>query len=1492
MQWFVAQNNIYARKLDLGLYDNYLNQVQKYVCEGDLKAKEYLQKIFNKYHFAGQFPKNDKFVKDTHYTLLFSSAISILIYDSLVTLCKLTPSYSSINFYEPMTTKMASKFENLSDEELIKLSSIFEDDNFSLFSVKEHSKALEVYESVASFDSSMVSTVALKHVFDSTEYAQEHRCIFTGDQQLSSTSLYENDEILKKLPNLSIKVKDYLKTTSLAVANSNKRQNKKMGAKNAKNQMANAASVDLGYRVAPDMPLSYFQPSNDVDFGFNILKIIDLCGLHTVLVAQRRKFCFDVTILDEFRNNYDMLKKFDQDKLVALHDQCVKACLEYQAYCEKANDKTLMLGAYNAYIKRDTAFINYLEHLKCIYQSFGTVALQVNPGNDWNSPRLFFEFYHIFDMAFKFYFAVRNPSCLMLLTNRSAKAIDFFKSSDVQILKNLNSIVPMTIYQACSMYSSFYKSVEDTHPSLINFKTIVANILNYSNIVYPTAISLPFATKLDNYTYSEESYKLDLNAMSEEGSNLADINTRKYNYLSKELKLSLTQNEYITCFNYLSLCLDAINYLILRVSLNQASYKGNVFFFNWYCINAEDNENVFNSYQETIADYNFTSLQAQHLNCLKLLVKIMTLGGNLKELYSDNYLTNLLKLTNLYDEEAESSVKKRTKKVTLSQSEQTQLNELCGEFLLAARDLFQSIYSFLTDYYMRFLCLYIEDKDNYRIDYNYLFINVKQVIHYAYIFMDSMILQLQTAPLALKQQMEEHSQLYVHNEFNHTLYQRTKECASILLNSDFALISRMFSSYLAYQDKASFDKYFSLLCPYLKDLTHMDYNLIGVLSMCRLQELDPKLYSSVRKTAYQHPIVSNSLIFAIFHWFSKQVTSIYTALLYEFFMKLSSYTDKADVEEDLPELNLLFNIISRAVLVHKLDEYMHNFNDQCTYKSLPCIMSPDLKVITANLISMHDVVVEFITNYKDKFESLSELNNKNVLTTRVEFLKLLHSDPIKAIEQIEIHTINYMDESYGVSSLLTLKGKGGKNFFKNIAKINSLEDQYPKTNLHILINYFFGPEFSQGLYPKCISVEDFDIEDDDFDYWDIDLAREPYYDQSLVDFVKINMRVISDEEMGKAFSNYQPFKTVGNLGLICTKPMKMVENTITLNYEPLLEKFKTIVSDEQLYAPFAQPDIKARVAPLPSDEPSALEQPLVSADIDAASSAGAASAGTATGTLEATVDAADAATSNEAGAVSNAQAQTEAEAIAKAEAESMASDSVDANVIVEPEAEPEVEAQASSSTSASADAKESTQEHSASDKSANSTSAELSELNAHTKADADKNEPSNSMKSTPRSHKHISSDKTPHGEAKANAKSEIKIRTTKMPTASEIEAMKAQLAKKDKLNELQIRARSNKLLEVTVDAILKGVVLIESKTLKSENIEKVILAMALEELHKYDLGPKLHMFDDLINKFSHIIYVATQAQTLPVAKQQLLNLKQKCQAEQLKSQKEIASYKK
>ena len=1479
MQWFIALNNIYARKLDLGLYDNYLNQVQKYVLEGDLKAKEYLEKIFTKYNYTCQFPKNDKFVKDTHYTILFSSVVAVLIYDSVVTICNLTPTCRTINFYEPMGNKIAAKFENLSDEELIKLSSIFEDENHISLSSKDHKKALELMENAISLDTSLLTSLDLDHIDDDSSDTQENISIFSGSQQLSSDYFLNVDEILKKLPNLNLKVKDYLKTTSLAAANSNKRQNKKLGAKNAKNQQANALSVDFGYRVAPDMPLSYFQPSNDVDYGFNILKIIDLCGLHVLLVAQRRKFYFDVTGLDEFRNNYDILKKFDQDKLVDLHDQCVKACLEYQVYCEQAKDKTFMLGAYNAYIKRANAFINYLEYLKNVYKSFGTLALQINPGSDWSSSRLFFEFFRIFEIAYKFCLTSKNPNCLMLLTNRSAKAIDFFKSSDVQILKNLNSIVPMTIYQACSMYSSFYQSVEDTHPRVINFKTIVANILNYSNIVYPTSISLPFATKLDNYTYSEESYKLDLDAMSDSDGKQAELEARKYNYLSKELKLNLTQNEYLTCFNYLSYCLDIINYLLLMVSLNQASYKGNVLLFNWYCLNAEDNENVFNSYQETIAEYHFTSLQAQHLNCLKLLVKIMTLSGNLKELYSDNYLTNLLKLTNLYDEANESKLKKRTKKVTLSQSEQSQLNELCGEFLLSAKDLFQNLYSFLNDYYVRFLCSYIEGHENFRADYQYLFTNVKQVINFAYIFMDNMILQLDPAPSALKQHMEAHSQLYVQNEFSHTLYQRTKECASILFNSDIALIGRMFSSYLAYQDKTSFDKYFALMCPYFKDRTKIDYNLIGVLSMCRLQELDPKLYSSVRKTAYQHPIVSNSLIFVILHWFGTQLTKLYTALLYEFFMKLSNYIDKDDVEQDLPELNLLFNIISKAMLIDKLQDYMYNFSDQCTYQSLPCILSPDLKVITANLTSMIGIVVKFIANYKDKFKSLSELNDNNVLNNQVDFLQLLHNDPIKALEQIEIHNINYIDECFSFSSLITLKGKGGKDFFRTSAKIFSIEDQYPKTNLKILSNYFFGPEFSQSICPKSISVEDFDMEEDEIDFWDIELAREPSYDQSCVDFVKINIRAISDEEMGKVFSNYQPFKLDDNLGLICTKPMKMVENTVTLNYEPLLEKFKTIVSDEQLYSSFDQPELKARVTTLPSDESSALEQPLVSADTDAAASAGAATDASVATTATASASA-DAPTSNEASAVSNAQEQTEAKAGAEAlvEASSGASDSVGTG--------------ASASASASVDAKESTQENSASDKSANISSAQLPELKAHLKSDADINEPSNNMKPASRSRNHVSSDKAPHSEAKANTKSEIKIRTTKMPTASEIEAMKAQLAKKDKLNELNIRARSNKLLEVTVDAILKGVVLIESKTLKSENIEKVILAMALEELHKYDLGPKLHMFDDLINKFSHIIYVATQAQTLPVAKQQLLNLKQKCQAEQLKSQKEIASYKK
>lgn len=1474
MQWFIAQNNIYARKLDLGLYDNYLNQVQKYVLEGDLKAKEYLKKILTKYNFTGQFPKNDKFVKDTHYTLLFSSVIAVLLYDSAVTTCKLTPNYRNINFYETMSNKIAAKFENLSDEELIKLSSIFEDDNNTVFSSKELQKALELMDHAISLDTSLLTTFDLNHIYDDSNESQKINSIFSGEQQLSSNSFLNTDEILKKLPNLNLKVKDYLKTTSLAAANSNKRQNKKLGAKNAKNQLANAASVDFGYRVAPDMPLSYFQPSNDVDYGFNILKIIDLCGLHVLLVAQRRKFYFDVTGLDEFRNNYDILKKFDQDKFVALHDQCAKACFEFQVYCEHAKDKTFMLGAYNAYIKRANAFINYLEYLKNVYKSFGTVALQVNPGSDWNSTRLFFEFYRIFEIAYKFNATSKNPNGLMLLTNRSAKAIDFFKSIDVQILKNLNSIVPMTIYQACSMYSSFYQSVEDTNPRSINFKTIVANILNYSNIVYPTSISLPFATKLDNYTYSEESYKLDLDALSDDDDGkLAELNARKYNYLSKELKLNLTQNEYLTCFNYLSYCLDILNYLLLRVSLHQASYKGNVLLFNWYCLNAEDNENVFNSYQETIAEYNFTSLQAQHLNCLKLLVKIMTLSGNLKELYNDNYLTNLLKLTNLYDEANESTLKKRTKKVTLSQSEQSQLNELCGEFLLSAKDLLQNLYSFLSDYYMRFLRHYIEGHENYRADYLYLFTNVKQVINFAYIFMDNMILQLDTAPSSLKQHMEAHSQLYVQNEFSRTLYQRTKECASILFNSDIALICRMLSSYLAYQDKTSFDKYFALMCPYFKDRTKIDYNLIGVLSMCRLQELDPKLYSSVRKTAYQHPIVSNSLVFVILHWFGAQLSNLYTALLYEFFMKLCNYMDKDDIEQDLPELNLLFNIISKAMLIDKLQEYMYNFSDHCTYQYLPYILSPDLKIITANLTSMLDIVVEFIANYKDKFRSLSELNDNNVLDNQLDFLKLLHDDPIKAIEQIEIHNINNINDIFTFNSLLTLKGKGGKNFFTTSAKLVSLAEQYPKTNLKILSNYFFGPEFSQYVCPNCISIEDFDMEEDEIDFWDIELASEPCYDQSFVDFVKINIRVISDEEMGKVFSGYQPFKLDDNLGLICTKPMKMVENTATLNYEPLLEKFKTIVSDEQIFSSFDQPELKARVTTLPSDESSALEQPLVSADTDAAPRAGAA-----TGDCVATPATADAATYNEAGAVSHGKAQTEANA------EAIASDSVDANVIVESEAE--------ASSGASVDAKDITQELSAPDKSANISSAQLPELKAHLKSDADINEPSKNMKPAPRSHNHISSDKAPHGEAKANTKSEIKIRTTKMPSASEIEAMKAQLAKKDKLNELHVRARSNKLLEVTVDAILKGVVLIESKTLKSENIEKVILAMALEELHKYDLGPKLHMFDDLINKFSHIIYVATQAQTLPVAKQQLLNLKQKCQAEQLKSQKEIASYKK
>lgn len=183
MQWFIALNNIYARKLDLGLYDNYLNQVQKYVLEGDLKAKEYLEKIFTKYNYTCQFPKNDKFVKDTHYTLLFSSVVAVLIYDSVVTICNLTPTCRTINFYEPMGNKIAAKFENLSDEELIKLSSIFEDENHISLSSKDHKKALELMENAISLDTSLLTSLDLDHIDDDSSDTQENISIFSGSQQ-------------------------------------------------------------------------------------------------------------------------------------------------------------------------------------------------------------------------------------------------------------------------------------------------------------------------------------------------------------------------------------------------------------------------------------------------------------------------------------------------------------------------------------------------------------------------------------------------------------------------------------------------------------------------------------------------------------------------------------------------------------------------------------------------------------------------------------------------------------------------------------------------------------------------------------------------------------------------------------------------------------------------------------------------------------------------------------------------------------------------------------------------------------------------------------------------------------------------------------------------------------------------------------------------------------------------------------------------------------
>ena len=76
--------------------------------------------------------------------------------------------------------------------------------------------------------------------------------------------------------------------------------------------------------------INYFHIEGELDSGFGLLKVIDLLGMHLLLVAQRRQYIFERTRYDDLRSNYKALEQVNGNDIVRLHNIALEACGVFQ----------------------------------------------------------------------------------------------------------------------------------------------------------------------------------------------------------------------------------------------------------------------------------------------------------------------------------------------------------------------------------------------------------------------------------------------------------------------------------------------------------------------------------------------------------------------------------------------------------------------------------------------------------------------------------------------------------------------------------------------------------------------------------------------------------------------------------------------------------------------------------------------------------------------------------------------------------------------------------------------------------------------------------------------------------------------------------------------------------------------------------------------------------------------------------------------------------
>ena len=885
--------------------------------------------------------------------------------------------------------------------------------------------------------------------------------------------------------------------------------------------------------------VNYFNIDSKLDSGLQVLKIIDLLGMHLLLVAQRRQYMFERYSCDDLRSHYKALEKVNSDDVVRLHNNALDACLAFEENFKGLHINASYFNDCNMlvkdYVGRIDALYQYIGYFVQLFYALEPHYHCTNKRNSWEVEYYYFNLYE----PFKHLSALQSKILIVVNSFLSAdvnliKCLTDYYSYEQEIVNGMLGSIPQSVFDICANFAPSFDDVNLSNPSVVDFKAIVSSVMSYYQSLNHAFPTLPYPiNKGSKYDVEDCGEIIWLKRRYRDSHNkIYAINEKlAYEVINdpKPIVFSRKLNVYFDMFCVISELVELYNNYYLRcIYIANGIKPGSKLSFAFdlsYC--GEDLvKTLYPAYELLLKDETFIKLIECHQACFEHLVLILDLQGDINLIYEDNYMSNLLRKTNNYDQELADSLTRNipardgSDSSNLSKAEQLLLNKTCISYLQDCQKIVQLNKEFVekTTELDKFLN---EKLENFVFSKNKLFSQFQNIcLNPIIAFSQYIISNLDNVPEDLKLNLAgASSNVRLNNEDSIELNQSFYKCMYETLLAFFAKnmnqYIRVAVPYSKLATKEDFAKSLSSVgIPFNYKFEFSNSNYLVLVAYKRLlQNYNYDQFIS-KHICYNTLFINGALIWIInIYSYSLNCTILPIA---KYFVRLVlSFTRINQVKEYQHYLNIIYNLLQKLTKLFstKLAK-IKNLIELVGQGNVVLCECFEYKSYLGEIVDVFSLYEGLWRKFKSTYTEINSIYDACQISDFRSLYKDLLEDAPRVLQCIDVNFFKNM----GTKSHTAMPYFNAQNYV-SINKdyvcmaISSGEERLSIPQLSV-VEHFFGQEIS-----AMIKAEDdryYGVKNVSVYLWSRHRPREKGITKTNIRFINLvseNMRIMDDEEL-------------------------------------------------------------------------------------------------------------------------------------------------------------------------------------------------------------------------------------------------------------------------------------------------------------------------------------------------------------------------------------------